>query len=204
MSVSTEQIKELRLTLTEHLRSLRQEEARIKKLIDSLKGSEGKPRTKRVPGRPLHRVAGDGNLNLLRTQLEKGADPNQRNSQGETPLLAAAYRHDNGTVVRELLTAGADPNLADDDGNTPLIVCVRDQDIDVVRQLLDHGANVNAANREGDTPLTNAACWGSGDVVELLLSKGADPHARDGAGVTAINLARQQGHTEVAARLARR
>jgi len=86
----------------------------------------------------------------------------------------------------------------DGTGSTPLIACARDDCLDNVTELLRSGANINATNSEGDTPLTNAACWGSARVVECLLKYGADPKLSDSLGVSPEEIARQQGHREIA------
>ncbi|KAM5349443.1 hypothetical protein ACJ41O_005948 [Fusarium nematophilum] len=58
-----------------------------------------------------------GLLNQLLT--EGGANPNVRNANGETPLLAA-MRAGNGPAMLELLQHGADPSLVSNIGQVPL------------------------------------------------------------------------------------
>ena len=145
----------------------------------------------------------DGDLAKLRALLKDGADPDVRNAQGEPVLLMAAYKPHGLRIVKELLKAGADVNAADRDKNCPLIVSVRDENLSVVRELVRQGANINARNSDGDTPLTNAACWGSERVVRFLLAHSANPNLRDGMNISAAELARQQGHTKIAALMQR-
>lgn len=52
----------------------------------------------------------DQNLNLIKNLLAHKADPNQRNSQGETCLFLA-YRAQNPELIQLLLTHGANPAL---------------------------------------------------------------------------------------------
>lgn len=70
---------------------------------------------------PVHAAAAgaDHSLSILRLLLEKGADPNARQSGGFVPLHTAAQNND--LAMADLLLAhGADPTLANDAGKTPL------------------------------------------------------------------------------------
>jgi len=51
--------------------------------------------------------------------LDAGADPNERDAKGETPLHALAYGCDGG-LVKVLLDGGADPLIRDNVGRRPL------------------------------------------------------------------------------------
>ena len=58
----------------------------------------------------LHSAAFEGDAERVRELLKKGADPNVRDEDGDTPLHdAASVGHVN--VVRLLLEHGADPNI---------------------------------------------------------------------------------------------
>jgi ankyrin repeat protein len=58
----------------------------------------------------------------VRLLIEKGANVDARNKQGETPLMSAAqcYNYNRETVVRILLNAGANMDIKDNYGNTAL------------------------------------------------------------------------------------
>ena len=67
---------------------------------------------------PFHQAAKSGKVNVLKDLLAKGADKNEKNNKGQTPLIVAVIeRHLN--VVRCLLEEGAEKDEADTKGTTP-------------------------------------------------------------------------------------
>lgn len=70
----------------------------------------------------------------------------------------------------------------------------------VAQVLLKHGADPNVADRRtGTTPLHDVARMGFLDTARLLVQFLADPHAKDNTDCRPIDLARQNGHTDVVA-----
>ena len=57
--------------------------------------------------------------------LAAGADPNERDDDGLTPLHFAARYSENAAVPETPIAAGVDPNARDDDGLTPLQFAAR-------------------------------------------------------------------------------
>ncbi len=68
--------------------------------------------------------------------------------------------------------------------------------------LLSRGASATATTRARESALQAAASNGHIFVVDVLLRAGADPGRGGGAGQTAEQLARNNGHEEVALLLA--
>ncbi len=64
---------------------------------------------------PLHAAVATGQRGLVRTLLNRGADPNLPQARGITPLHSAAHRGDEA-LCRLLLEHGADPTLHDAEG----------------------------------------------------------------------------------------
>ncbi|HWU74420.1 MAG TPA: ankyrin repeat domain-containing protein [Sphingomonas sp.] len=88
----------------------------------------------------LHIVVRRDDSRYLSYLLAKGANPNIKNRQGDTPLLVAVDRG-YGDLIPILLKHKANPNLAGDGGQTPLIKAVLRRDEQMARDLLDGGAD---------------------------------------------------------------
>jgi Meckel syndrome type 1 protein len=63
----------------------------------------------------LFAAIASGDAEAVRQRIAEGADPNERDPLGRTPLIAAA-RAGNDTLVRLLLGLGADRTLLDREG----------------------------------------------------------------------------------------
>jgi hypothetical protein len=87
----------------------------------------------------LHIVVKRRDANWLAFLLQKGANPDIRDGQGNTPLLIAAQL---GFVEGvQILTGRAGVNIGNSRGETPLILAVHNRDAATVRVLLAAGAN---------------------------------------------------------------
>ena len=97
---------------------------------------------------------GDGALHIVTKRrdtvwlsflLSKGANPNMRDSGGNTALmLSAQLGYAEGLSL--LIDRGAQVDIANGSGETPLIRAVQNRDIATVRTLLAAGANPNKAD----------------------------------------------------------
>lgn len=113
-------------------------------------------------GSPLIKAAELGKMCLVRLLVEGGAQVNERNQRGETPLLATCR------VLR-----------ADQSGNST--------SLKLIRFLLQHHADPNAQDKSGRTPLMYACMERAGaEVATALISAGADPSMEDYAGGSAL------------------
>lgn len=93
----------------------------------------------------LHLIVQRRDSQWLAFLLAKGANPNIRDSVGNTALAQAAQLGWlDGTTM--LLTKGADVNATNDRGETPLILAVQRRDLATVRLLLANGANPKIAD----------------------------------------------------------
>jgi ankyrin repeat protein len=127
--------------------------------------------------------------------IEKGADPNARDSEGRNALMVMSLetllvggveislqgggtresrqqwrRNDKAVemIGETLLNAGGDLNAADNKGRTPLIYAVASERSAVVKLLLKRGANINARDHSGESALDWAIKTGDEEIIRLL------------------------------------
>jgi len=90
---------------------------------------------------PLHVAVVDGDLDIFRLLLSRGANPNVASpgKNGETPLAAAA-RLSRDIMFKELLDHGADPNLA---SSVAVVSAAAGGNIKAMLALINRGANIH-------------------------------------------------------------
>ncbi|NDD54617.1 hypothetical protein EBZ39_12205 [bacterium] len=111
--------------------------------------------------------------------LNRGANINQHNASGNTPLYEAVS-HNNATMVRFLLNRGANPNIpcTNARAEAPLHCAARSNHSEIATLLLEARANPNIQDAAQRTPLELAVTSGHTALSRLLLRKGADPNIR--------------------------
>lgn len=140
---------------------------------------------------PIHVAAGEGNAEMISLLVRAGAEPNEPDDEGETPLLIA-LRSGYPDAARKLLDLGADPAARNGAGQTVLHAITMLADPGCVELALSlPGVDTNEADRDGRTALA-LACDKEGytdaDTIRRLLDAGCDPHARNGAGESPLDL----------------
>ncbi len=97
---------------------------------------------------PLHIVIAKRNAHWLSFLLEKGADKNVGDRNGDTPLILAS-RTGFGEGVVQLLRARADVDRVNRLGETALIAAVQNRQAAIVSTLLKLGANPDKRDYTG-------------------------------------------------------
>ncbi|KAH6568392.1 hypothetical protein BASA50_005381 [Batrachochytrium salamandrivorans] len=117
-------------------------------------------------------------LEVTQLLLKMGANANDKNAYGWSPLMLAALNGD-FPHVKLLLHHGAQIDTTSDLGLTALTCAVRAGNLQVVHLLVESGANVNlVGGMTGLTSLMIAANSGSDGIVSLLLNNGAECNAQ--------------------------
>ena len=127
--------------------------------------------------------AEEGNIDVLKSLLEREVDANSRNESNQTPLERAAEKG-NVDAARLLIARGSVLDSRNKWGWTLLHFASRFGQVQVSQVLVDHGADVNAKELEHWTPIHLSAANGLLGIAKLLLNRGADVHPKNGDGQT--------------------
>jgi ankyrin repeat protein len=132
----------------------------------------------------LHEAAEQGNLSLVKSLLDKGADPRAKDIAGRTALMWAAVGPERPDIIE------ADSTGKQEVENKETVSNHDDAErLEVVKLLLDKGPELEAGDARGRTALILAAAAGDSEIVKLLLDRGANVKAADRDGQTALLVA---------------
>ncbi len=135
-----------------------------------------------------------GHDDAVELLISSGANVNFVASQGNTPLLSAAYQGDKSIAVcRRLLDAGASVNLSPSNGQyagvTALYLAASKGAEKVGKLLLDAGADVSVRLPEGQSLMYAAAMGGNPKVIKALTERGIEPNGTEHSGRRPIHIA---------------
>ncbi len=135
------------------------------KVIESLNAGADPHASSRAGVTPLMAAAYGGNVDAVRTLVERGARVNH------VPNGFRAWTWTGAKLPQRQQALAQSASI----GDTALIIAARLGHQDVVAYLLEHGADPALANPHGDSPLAVAAEQGHAKIVSLILAKGVDP-----------------------------
>eukprot|EP01113_Clastostelium_recurvatum_P035393 TRINITY_DN492_c0_g1_i1.p2 TRINITY_DN492_c0_g1~~TRINITY_DN492_c0_g1_i1.p2 ORF type:complete len:211 (-),score=50.27 TRINITY_DN492_c0_g1_i1:761-1372(-) len=162
---------------------------------------------------PVFLAASLGETIKLQKLLREGADANQKNPRGVTPLHAGASMG-NTEIVTILIKEGkARVHIQDRQGRTSFHIAASQANIPMMEVMAEAGANIDSFDRSGTTPLMlvcesagsgdggyGASSGGGGDLfksVQWLLGHGADINIKNNSGRTALMLAVKSGDARI-------
>jgi hypothetical protein len=126
----------------------------------------------------LHDAAVDGDIDQVQLLLSRGANVNEKNRMGWTPLHTAV-RNRRLALIEPLLAKGADINATDNRGQTPLMAAVYIGQKDAAELLIAKGADINII-AGGDNALSLAKKRRNTEIADLLVKHGAkEPSLED-------------------------
>lgn len=133
--------------------------------------------------------------NFVKKILDERADPNFRDSKGNTPLYYA-FNSDNGLEITELLLEyKADPNLNIDSKNT-ILSWVYDTP-NFAEVLLKYRADPNNSGNSNFPLLTLAVETSDLDTIRMLVEAKADINLKNKYGQTALDVAKDVGVDDI-------
>lgn len=119
---------------------------------------------------PLHFAAKEGNLEFLVRLIERRADVNAGDGDGNTPLHVIAGKRERCKV--QDFNAGA-LEVEEADAYWREYETRQERNAEIVRILIEHGADFNRFNNQQETPLSLAKGQENKKIVNLLLSHSA-------------------------------
>ncbi len=140
--------------------------------------------TKDGLGTPMLQLAAQqGNSDMVKLLLDKGADPNQMNRVGMVPLAFAA-RFGHTKCVELLLKRGADPNTTGETYQlTAMMGAAINGDLGIAQRLFKAGADLEVIDQVNQgNALMWALFYGRQDLALWMLENGVDYKSRILAG----------------------
>ena len=129
--------------------------------------------------------------------LNKGANPEEQDSDGNTPLYVAVTT-DNAEMVSLLLSYGANPNFIHPYyKDTALLNSIWNNNCGIVNLLLENGADPNLAGNYIYSPLMLATIFNYIDIASSLIRYGASVNATDNSALSVLDYASQLDHNEL-------
>jgi hypothetical protein len=134
---------------------------------------------------PLAAAVYSEELDDVNDLLARGADPDDQDEDGETPLFIAV--EDGSTaIVRALLKFNANADIRNKKGENVLFRIDDETPVELVELLLKANADVNATDEEGRTAFLLAARYASSKVLKAMLDARAEVNKADKEGWTPL------------------
>jgi len=154
---------------------------------------------------PLHEAVGHNTSDIVELLLQRGANPNAKNSTGWTPLhklcatpIDLPWSHNITNridTIRSLVNHGARLEQRDGNGATPFLIAARTNNLKLAQELISLGAEKTATDNRGENASHYAVrsnYVGAGKRIDDLLKLGIkNAHLANNDGDTALDVAIQ-------------
>ena len=140
--------------------------------------------------------AWEGNIEMMRLFISRGADINRLNGNGESAIILAAWRGQL-EAVKWLVARGARINAPPRQWS-PLHYAVFAGHRPVVDYLMEQGADINALSTNGSSVLMMAIYEGREELARMLIEKGAERSFRNDWGDGALEWAMRYNQLNIA------
>jgi uncharacterized protein len=101
--------------------------------------------------RPLHLAVKMRQIRTVEKLLNRGADIDAQDNNGQTPLHYAIGQNQT-TIAKLLIIKEADMDIPNKYGMTPLHQAAFKGNADIIQFMIDNGATVDVKNKQGVTP----------------------------------------------------
>ncbi|KAK5650871.1 hypothetical protein RI129_001900 [Pyrocoelia pectoralis] len=127
----------------------------------------------------LHLSIKRGYYNITRLLLERGANINSKDQDGNTPThKAVLFNYPN--ILKMLIQRKADINIPNDAGEFPLLTAVTNEYLDLVQILVEGNAIINCCNDTNKNPLAVAIRQDNTAILKLFFEKGVKANDKIG------------------------
>ena len=160
-------------TITQIVKTAKNYYSLRKNLLEYFKKSDTSQKVKELLQKALlFEGVNTNDLDLVKSMVSIGIDPNQTDELGETPLIIAAREGYKSLIEILLPIPGINVNKGNPWGVTPLIKASR-KDVEIVKLLVSAGADVNLGSKYS-TPLAGATSNVNLDAIRILIKAGAN------------------------------
>ncbi|CAH3039511.1 unnamed protein product [Pocillopora meandrina] len=157
------------------------------------KGADGSLKTSEGQFSHLSLAVKAGSVAAIELLLSHGCSIDDRDNQGETPLMHAAVAG-NTEVLKYLLAQGADPLLRNNLEFGLLHLAALSSNFLTIEAVLSENFDINARCTDlGLTPLLACLVSGKLKAANYLLERGADEHLKSERGWTVLTAAAMSG-----------
>jgi ankyrin repeat protein len=137
---------------------------------------------------PLIEASKNGDSLAVQKLLNEGANINEPDSNGATPLIHAIWKKKT-EVAKYLIQSGAEVKDKDKNGWSALTYAIFYKQHDLMKIILDKGVDIESRDYLGETALVYAALRTADfDAAKMLIKAGADANAKSYEGETVLDI----------------